>query len=155
MLDDVLEECVLAALGRARVGLDREHLFAEQARQQRLELCGREAGEDLETVPCERLAEHRPVLDKPALLLGQAVEPGRNECVERLRHVERRHGSRGPVDVSFLHEQAAVEQHADCLDRIERHALGPIEDPVTEVVGQAGYEPREELGHQLGDNGSR
>ncbi len=87
-------------------------------------------------MPCERLAEHRPVLDKPALLLRQAVEPGRDECVERLRHFERLHRPRWPVDVPFLHEQPTVEEHAHGLDGIQRDALGPVEDLVAKVVGQ-------------------
>ena len=36
--DEVLEEAVLAVLGRARVGLDAEHLLAHERREQRLDL---------------------------------------------------------------------------------------------------------------------
>ena len=36
--DEVLEESVLAVLGRARVGVDAEHLLADERGEQRLEL---------------------------------------------------------------------------------------------------------------------
>ena len=36
--DEVLQEAVLAALRRARIGLDAEHLLAHERREQRLEL---------------------------------------------------------------------------------------------------------------------
>ena len=80
VLDDVLEERVLAALGRARVGLDREDLLADQRGEQRLELCLGQAGQRRQPRLGERLAEHGTVLDEPALLWRQAVEPGRDQA---------------------------------------------------------------------------
>ena len=48
--DEVLEEAVLAVLGRARVGLDAEHLLAHERREQRLELAPRQPRERGERV---------------------------------------------------------------------------------------------------------
>ena len=42
---ELLEEAVLAALGRARIGLEREHLLAHERGEQRLELRRRQARE--------------------------------------------------------------------------------------------------------------
>ena len=94
-----------------------------------------EAGDRGQALFGERLTEHRAVLDEPALVLSQAVEPGRNECVQCFRHFQRLNRACRPVDVSLLHQQAAVEQHADSLDRIQRDTLGAIEDPVAQVIG--------------------
>ena len=111
VLDDVLQERVLAALGRAWVGLDREDLLADERDEQRLELVVPLPGERDEAGLRERLAEHRPVLDEPPLGLRQAVQPGCDQGVERLGHLERLHGPSRPVDVALLREQPSVEQH--------------------------------------------
>ena len=53
------------------------------------------------------------------------------------------------VDAVLLDEEAAVEEHADRLDRVQRHAFGAREDALAQLVGQAGDEPVEELAHRL------
>src|SRR6266545_7766165 len=87
--DDVLEERVLTSLGRAGIGLDREHLLAEQGSQQGLEVGLGQAGERSDTLPREHLAEHRAVLDEAALLGREPVEPRSDERLQRLRYLER------------------------------------------------------------------
>ncbi len=47
-------------------------------------------------------------------------------------------------------EQAAVEQHAHRLDRVQRHAFGTYEDAFAQLLRQTGYEPSQELAHHLG-----
>ena len=56
-----------------------EHLLAEEDAEQRLQLGFAEAGERAEALLRERLPEHRAVLDEPALLGCQPVEPGGDE----------------------------------------------------------------------------
>ena len=121
--DEVLQEAVLAVLGRARVGLDAEHLLAHQRGEQRLELGLGEPGSAASACSGEGLAEHRGVLEQPALLGGEAVEPGGDQRVQRLGHLERLDLAGRPVDGALLGEQAAVEQHPHRLDRVQRHAL--------------------------------
>ena len=145
---EVLEEAVLAVLGRARVCLHAEHLLAGEGREQRLDLdIG--ACERGERVFREGLAEHRGVLEQPPLLRGQAVEPSRDERVQRLRHLERLHRPGHSVCRAFLNEEPAVEQHPHGLDRVQRDALGAREDAVANLRGKTRHEPRQELLHRL------
>ena len=133
---EILEEAVLAVLGRARVGLDAEHLLPHQRCEQRL---GLDVGacERGQRNACERLAEHGGVLQQPPLLGREAVEPRRDQRVQRLGDLERLDRPRQPVRRSFLDEQAAVEQHAHRLDRVQRDALGTRKDPVADVRSEA------------------
>ena len=128
LLDDVLQEGVLAALGRARIGLHRDDLLAQQRGEQRLELVGVAPAERRQPELGERLAEHRGVLDDAPLLGAEPVEPRRDQRVQRLGHLERLDHAGRPVDVALLDEEAAVEQHPHGLDRVQRHALGAGED---------------------------
>src|SRR5512133_1030984 len=84
--DEVLQEAVLAVLRRARVGLQRDDLFAHERMEERVELRLFEAGE---SGARERLSEDRSVLQKPALLVRQTVEAGGDQRVKRFRHLER------------------------------------------------------------------
>ena len=118
--DEILEEAVLAVLGRARVGLDAEHLLAHERGEERLELRLCQAGESGEPGRRERLAEHGSVLEQAPLLGREAVEARRDQGVQRLRHLERADLADRPVDRTLSHEQAAVEQHPHRLDRVER-----------------------------------
>src|SRR5439155_14762879 len=79
----VLEEGVLTALGRPRVGLHREDLLAHQTDHERVELVLAEAGQRAQTTFREGLAENGGVLDDPRLLRRQAVEARRAQAVER------------------------------------------------------------------------
>ena len=127
--DEVLQEAVLAVLGRARVGLHAEHLLAHERREQRLELG---LGEARRAPPARRCVN---VLPSTAASWSsrrssgdEAVEPGGDQRVQRLRHLERVDLADRPVDGALLDEQAAVEQHPHRLDRVERDALGAGED---------------------------
>ncbi len=147
--DEVLQEAVLAVLGRARVGLDAEHLLAHERGEEQLELRLGEAGESREPGPRECLAEHGPVLEQAPLRGGEAVEARRDQGVQRLWHLERADFADRPVDRTLPHEQAAVEQHPHRLDRVERDALGPREDLLAHRFRQAGDEPGQELLHRV------
>ena len=147
MPDEILEEAVLSSLGRPRIRLDAEHLFAHERREQRLELVLRQSDERRDSPHAERLAEHRPVLKKPALRGREAVEPRGDQRVQRLRNLERRDLLGRPVRRAFLCEQTAIEQHAHGFHRVQRHAFGALEDLPPQALGQAGHEPLEQLLH--------
>ena len=104
--DEVLEEAVLAALGRARVGLDAEDLLPYEASQERVELGLGEAGERGERLLGEGLAEHGGVLQEAPLLGGEAVEPGGDQALQRLGYLELFDRRPWPVDAALLDEQA-------------------------------------------------
>ncbi len=148
-LDDVLEEGVLAALRRARIGLDGEDLLAQQARQQRLQLRLGETRQHRQPLLRERLPEHGAVLDETALGRAEGIEPRSDERVQRLGHFELVDGADGPEHVPLAGECPAVEQHPHGLDRVQRHALGVLQDPCPEVLGQPGHETREQALHRL------
>ena len=134
--DEVLEEAVLAVLGRARVGLHTEHLLAREGDEHRLEV-GVGARKRRQRVSREGLAEHGRVLEQSTLLRREPVEPRGDQCVQRLRHLERLDLARQPVRGAVLDEQAAVEQHPHGLDRVERDALGASEDAVANLDREA------------------
>ena len=83
--DEVLEEAVLAVLGRARIGLDAEDLLADERGEQRLELGLAQPASAASACLRERLAEHGAVLEQPPLLRREAVEPRGDQRVQRLR----------------------------------------------------------------------
>ena len=70
--------------------------------------------------------------------------------MQRLRHLELADRPGRAVGVSFADEQAAVEQHADGLDRVEGHAFGAREHTRTHVFREARHEPCQQLIHRLG-----
>ena len=148
MPNEVLQEAVLAVLGRAGVGLHTEHLLACEGDEHRLEvdLGARERGQ---RVSREGLAEHRRVLEQPPLFRGEAVEPRRDEGVQRLRDLERFDLAREPVRRAVLHEEAAVEQHPHGLDRVERDAFGAGEDAIANLDRKPRHEAGQKLLHRL------
>ena len=125
---EVLEEPVLAVLGRAGVRLDAQDLLAHQRRQDGLDVLLGEPGQCRQGRLRRRLAEHGGVLDQPALIRGQAVQPRRDERVERLWDLELLHRAGGPVLVALPHQQPPVQEHPDRLHRVQRDALGARED---------------------------
>ena len=143
----LLQEAVLPALGPARIRLERQHLLAHERTEDGLELVGAQPGERGDRALGERLAENADVLDELPLLGGEAVEPRGRECMERLRHLERLDLGGRPVDGAVLREEAAIEQHPDRLDGVQRHALRPGEHLRLQVVGQAGDVALEEPAH--------
>jgi hypothetical protein len=68
--------------------------------------------------------------------------------VQRLGNLERRDGASWAVDGSVLREQPAVEEHPNSLDRVERHALGAVEDAPLELVRKARCESFEQRPHR-------
>ena len=147
--DEVLEETVLAVLGRARVGLEREHLLADEPCEEGAEVSAPASAEGRQPSLGERLAEHGAVLEQPPLVRREAVEPRGDQGMQRLGDVERGDLARGPVDGAVLDEIAAVEEHAHGLDGVERHALGAGEDLLARLRGEAGDEAVEEVAHRL------
>ena len=133
---EILEEAVLAVLGRARVGLHTEDLLAYERSEQRLEIYLGDVRERRERATREGLAQYGPVLQQPALFGGQAVEARCDQRVQCLRHFERLDRTRWPVDRAVEDKQPAVEQHAHRLDRVERDALGAREDLLVDLAGQ-------------------
>ena len=69
--------------------------------------------------------------------------------MQRLRHFERLHRPRHPVGGAFLDKEAAVEQHAHGLDRVQRDAFGAREDAVADVRGKPRHQACQELLHRL------
>ena len=109
--DEVLQEAVLAVLGRARVGLTREHFLADEGTEHTLEVGFRVVAQRGEAVLGEGLAEHCAVLQQAAFLRRQAVEPRGDQRVQRFGHLERLDLAHRPVDRALLDERAPVEQH--------------------------------------------
>ena len=70
----------------------------------------------------ERLAEHRGILEQLSLGRPDAVEARCDQRVERLRNLERVERALDVERSVLRDEQAAVEQHAHRLDRVQRHA---------------------------------
>jgi len=81
-----------------------------------------------ERVQRERLAEHGRVAEQPPLFWREPVEAGRDQCMQGLRHLERVDLAQQLVARAFLHEQATIKQHPYRFHRIQRHALGTLED---------------------------
>jgi hypothetical protein len=146
--DQVLEEPVLPALGRARVGLHAQHLLTHQPGQQRLELLGGCAGQAGQRADGERLAEHGSVLEEAALFGRDAVQARSDQCMQRLGHLERLDLARGLVDRPLLGKEAPVEEHSHRLDGIQRHALRAREDLRAQPLRQARHETLEQLLHR-------
>ena len=146
--DEILEESVLAVLGRARIGLDAEHLLADERR--------RAAARARPRLRPVRATMRRFVNVFPrtaqswssSLLARKAVEPGGDEGVQRLGHLQRADLAHRPVGGPLLNEVAAVEQHPDRLDRIERDALGPGQDLLAKRGWEPGNEPEQEVLHR-------
>jgi hypothetical protein len=116
--DEVLQEAVLAVLGRPRIGLHPEHLLAHQPQQQRLQLRLGRPRQGRQRGPRERLAQHRPVLQQPSLLRRQTIQARGDQRVQGLRHLQRLDLARRRVDWPVLGEQTAVEQHPHGLHRV-------------------------------------
>ena len=81
---------------------------------------------------------------------SQPVEPRGDQRVQRLGHLERLDLAGQAVHVALAYEQPAVEEHPHGLDRVERHALGALEDALAELVGEARDGPGEERRHRVG-----
>ena len=144
LLHEVLEEPVLAAVRQQRVDRDREHLLADERAEQRGDLGLRESGDRAQPLERERAAEDGPVLQEPALRRLQAVQPRGDQRLEGLGHLERLDRPLQPERAVLADQDPAVDQHPDGLHRIERDALGALEDALPDVVG----EPRDRIAEQ-------
>ena len=131
---EVLQEAVLAVLGRARIGLDREHLLAHEDGEKRLEPRLVQSGEGGKRLARERLAEHR--------------ETRSDERVQRLGDLERLDLADDAVGGSLLRDQPAVEKHAHGFDRVQRNAFGSLEDLTAQRLGHSGHKAREQFLHR-------
>jgi hypothetical protein len=146
-LQQILEEGVLAALGRAGIRLEGKDLLAHESRDDAVELLAGEARQRREPLAREALAENRRILDKLPLLRPEAVEARGRKRVQRLGNVEALHLPGERVALSLALEQPAVEEHPHGLDGVQRNALGSVEDLCAQAVRKAGSEPVEERHH--------
>ena len=79
---------VLAALGRARIGLVRQELLAREIEQARLQRCDLGATHCRERREREALAQDRGVLQQRTVLRTEGVQTGGDERVEGLRDLK-------------------------------------------------------------------
>jgi hypothetical protein len=133
LADQRLHEAVLPPLGRAGVSILDEHLLPHQVAQPWLELGRGHAVHARQRADRERLAEDGGILEDRAGIRLEAVEPGGDQGVEGLGHVEvgqiadRPEGVPGPLD-------ATVEQQLpDRLDGVQRDALGARQETAAHV----------------------
>src|SRR5205823_11837227 len=106
--DKRLQEAVVAALGRARVGLKRQEVLAYERGEDRLQRLLTPSGQRGQAGPCEGFAEHGGVLDHAPLRRLEVVEPSSDQRVQGLRHLE-------GLDLAL--EQSTIDQHSNGLDR--------------------------------------
>src|SRR5437899_1359060 len=148
MPDEVLKEAVLPVLGRAWVGLEREHLFLDERREQRIELILTKTRDRRRCPTRERLADDGRVLKQATLLGRQPVEACGDQPVQRLGNLERPDLAGDDVRRATFGEQPAIEQHAHRLDGVERHSLGARQDLVAQLRRQSRNKAREQLRHR-------
>ena len=146
---EVLEEEVLASLGRPRVGLQREDLLADERGERLVELGLAGPHQLRQTGLEEALAEHRSVLDRAPLLRGEAVQACRDQCMQRLRDVDLPDLARDAVDPRVLRQGTSVEEHPYGLDGVEGDALRSVAYPLLDLLGKAGHVAREEPMHRV------
>ena len=65
--------------------------------------------------------------------------------MECLRHLERLDGTGQTVTAVRSDEQPPIEQHAYGLDRVQRDALGALENARAKLFGQPGHEAEQQL----------
>jgi hypothetical protein len=131
--DEVLQDDVLVPLRRPRIGLDPEDLLPDQAGEQGLEIGLGTSGDRRQGGDREGPSQDGGVLQERTLVGVEAVEALADEGLQGLRHVQGPDRPGRAVGAAFLHEQAAIEQHANGLDRVQRDALGSLENPGAQV----------------------
>ena len=147
---EILQEAVLPALGRERVVLQPQHFLADELGQHGLDVSWAQPAQVGQGVQAKGVSKHGRVLHEPALVGREPVQPGGDQRVQRLGHVERADRPRRLICAPVRDEEPPVEQHPHRLDGIERYALGPLADRCSELVGQAGHEGTQQLVH-VGD----
>ena len=139
--DEVLQEAVLAVLGRARVGLDAEHLLAHERGEQRLELL---LSEPVSAASAGRVNVLPSTAASWSSRRSSGARPSSRAAISACSVSGTSSASTSPVgavDRPFLGEQAAVEQHPHRLDRVQRDALARVEDLVAQLLGSPGTRP--------------
>ena len=126
LLDEALDEPILAALRRAGVVVEGDELSPREAAEASLNLVRGEPGDGRQRIGAERQPDDRCVLEQAALGRVEPVQARRDERVERLRHGERGEVADRLVRAIGLLQAAVVEEHAHRLDRVERDALGAL-----------------------------
>ena len=149
LADQGLDECVLAPLGRARIGDVDEELAPDEVSQVRLELLFRIAGHGGKAREREALAEYGRDADEGPLCWIERVEPRGDQRLERLRHRERREVLRRDVAITLERKATLREERAHRLDGVERDPVGPPDDGAHGVLRQPGDEAGEQLAHRL------
>jgi hypothetical protein len=143
---EILQEAVLAVLGGARVGLQTQHLLAHERGQHRVDLLVG-AGERRQRVAREGLAQHRRIPQQALLRCREAVQPGGDQCMQSLGHLQRLQRPSQHIARSILGEQSLVEQHPHGLDGVQRDALRAGQDAVAHINREAGHETGQQLLH--------
>ena len=116
----------------------REDLLAHERAEDRAKVALFQSRDGLKARHGERSPEDRCVLEHAPLIGRQVVETRGDERLEARRHVERLDRRRRVVGAALASQQAAVDEHPHSLDRVERDALGPLEDLGAELGRQAG-----------------
>ncbi len=132
--NEVLQEPVLTALGRARVELHRDDLFAHEAVQELVESVHIEADELGQRAAPEGLAENRRLLEQTPLIGREAVEARSNEGVKCVGDLEGRDRTDRLVTQALSHEQATVDEHAHGLDGIQGNPFRALKDLFTHLL---------------------
>ena len=94
------------------------------------------------------MAEHRGVLEQRPVGRVEAVQPRRDERLERLRHGQLAEVADGLVVAVGLAQPPVGHQHPDGLDRVQRDAVGAGDDRARRGQRQAGDEAGQELVHR-------
>ena len=97
----------------------------------------------------EGLPEHGAVLEEPALVGCQAVEAGRDQRVERLRHVERHDLARGGVDRASWTRTPRSSSIRTVSTAYSGTPSARSRICAAQAGRQAGDEPVEQLAHRL------
>ncbi len=140
-------ETVLPTLRRPWIVVDREQFAPYQRTKGRGEGGLLLGGNSRKGLRGEGFAEHRGILEHAPLRGREGIETRGNERLERFRDVEVRQLGPREVPIGTDLQSAAVDEHPEHLDGIERHAIGTLHDPGHECRRQPGRDPVDELGH--------
>ena len=135
LLHERVQELVLPSFGRERVGLQGQDLLADERCEPRPESRFVLAGDLSKPAEGERLAENRGVLEQASFGRFETVQAGSDQRVQGLRNLECLERSRDPVLTLLTRQHAAVEEHPDGLDGVERYALRPLADLGSGILG--------------------
>ena len=123
-----MDEAVLPALGRARIDVQLEELSPDEVAQPWLECRRVLAGDRRQPGDREAQSEHGRLLHDGTVRRVEAVQPRRDQGLERLRNLEVREVADGAIGTVDELQLALVEEHPDRLDRVEGNAVRTIQD---------------------------